>query len=549
MSAHLLALSIGPVQSFIAAARRTRDLWLGSRLLSQISAAAARAVADGKGKLIFPHDIPPKDAEGVANIVLAELHGVEPGPLAAAAEKAALRDWRRIADQVFDEHRDKIDEGIWRSQSEDVIEFHAAWVPFTEYKNDRARLMRLLAGRKNCRDFLPGHGRAGVWKSSLDGLRESVLKKSDKSGRGLRLRRGEELDIVGVVKRVAGGHKPYPSVARVAADPWLRGIADHLGPLDEECRKLGNEVIRRIDIDSNRLHDDYARFPYDGTAVYRSRHPDIADEAGDPRPDLTDLGKALSVVERIAKQPDPYLAVLVADGDKMGEAIGNCETPAENRDLSSRLAAFASAAHGIVTKRHGVLVYAGGDDVLAFLPLDEALACARGLYDAFKVEVRGTLSVGVAIGHFYEDLEDLLDYGRAAEKHAKRDGLAVHLHKRGGAPVLVRRDWHERPDERLMDHARWFRDDAVSGRIPYELHRLAAVYDDWPDDEARKAALRADALRVIAKKNPGGEESRMTDVGDAVGRIVSPDGLRSFANGLLIARQLAVALRQSEVKP
>ena len=40
-----------------------------------------------------------------------------------------------------------------------------------------------------------------------------------------------------------------------------------------------------------------------------------------------------------------------------------------------------------------------------------------------------------------ENLEDLLDYGRAAEKAAKepdRDGLAVHLHKRGGAPIRVR---------------------------------------------------------------------------------------------------------------
>ena len=40
--------------------------------------------------------------------------------------------------------------------------------------------MRLLAGRKNCRDFLPANGRPGVPKSSLDGLRESVLKDPDK---------------------------------------------------------------------------------------------------------------------------------------------------------------------------------------------------------------------------------------------------------------------------------------------------------------------------------------------------------------------------------
>ncbi len=44
MSGHLLAVTVGPVQDFIAAARRTRDLWFGSYLLSEISKAAAKAV-------------------------------------------------------------------------------------------------------------------------------------------------------------------------------------------------------------------------------------------------------------------------------------------------------------------------------------------------------------------------------------------------------------------------------------------------------------------------------------------------------------------------
>ncbi|MDI9601475.1 MAG: type III-B CRISPR-associated protein Cas10/Cmr2, partial [Acidobacteriota bacterium] len=38
---HLLAISIGPVQDFIAAARKTRDLLNGSELLSTIATAIA----------------------------------------------------------------------------------------------------------------------------------------------------------------------------------------------------------------------------------------------------------------------------------------------------------------------------------------------------------------------------------------------------------------------------------------------------------------------------------------------------------------------------
>ena len=51
---HLLAVAVGPVQEFIATARRTRDLWFGSYLLSEISRVVAKPVGADGGKLIFP---------------------------------------------------------------------------------------------------------------------------------------------------------------------------------------------------------------------------------------------------------------------------------------------------------------------------------------------------------------------------------------------------------------------------------------------------------------------------------------------------------------
>jgi len=46
--------TLGPVQSFVAQARRTRDLWAGSFLLSWLSGQAMKAVLDQGGKIIFP---------------------------------------------------------------------------------------------------------------------------------------------------------------------------------------------------------------------------------------------------------------------------------------------------------------------------------------------------------------------------------------------------------------------------------------------------------------------------------------------------------------
>jgi CRISPR-associated protein Cmr2 len=591
MTAHLLQLAIGPVQEFIAAARRTRDLWFGSHLLSEISKAGAKAVRDHGGNLIFPAPQNAADLErhsslNVANILLAEVHDHDPATIARSVKEAVRARWLEFAEEVHSAANQIIRANIWAQQVDDVVEFYAAWVPFTRdnYKEQRQRLTRLLVGRKNCRDFIQAQGHQGVPKSSLDGLRETVL--TDNRGRwpprfryGLRVREGEQLDVVGLVKRHALGKQSYPSVSRIAADSWLRGVVKNQGNnvltrLVEACEQLaGGGLLNRLDC--TRLHDDYARFRFEGTAVYRQRHHELIEETSERdereqrKVQLQPLDDALRQVEQFARdaglgaEPDPYVAVIVADGDRMGAAISRLASPEEHRRFSRQLAQFALDAAAVVRNQRGVLVYSGGDDVLGFAPVDKCLPCARELHLIFSQTMthalphvpekeRPTLSVGVAIGHFLENLEDLLGYGRAAEKAAKkrdRNGLAVHLHKRGGAPVKVRKQWSDDADsldKRLEKYARWFLGGAVSNRTPYELHRLANLYDDWPD-ATLKDAIQRDAFRVIEKKRPGGEKTEeMQEIRLAVeSHVNNADDLRDLAAELLIARQLAVALRQS----
>lgn len=601
MITHLLAIAIGPVQEFIAAARRTRDLWFGSLLLSEISKATALAVHEevhGRGGgLIFPapsdHANPeelqpyPRSSLNVANIIVAAVGNADPREVAQAARKAAEGRWLDFLGPSFRNNSCVIDESIWNDQVDDVIEFYAAWMPLSgpdEYKDARAKLMRLLAGRKNCRDFRPAKGRAGVFKSSLDGLRESVLTDPKtwppELHRRLRVRKGEHLDVVGLVKRTwrpPDNEDRYPSVSRVAADPWIRGLIKTRGeqvlvPIRTACRDLDTPMIHELDIDR---HPHYKSFPYEGTAVFRTRHHELQEETTPSEDDLNRLStltKELCELVRIADEPNPYLAVLAADGDRMGEAISKLGSADEHRKFSRQLSKFAAAAQKIVHDHNGVLVYSGGDDVLAFVPVDRCLQCARALHDAFgglmqdwtaRTGAQLTLSVGVAIAHFMENLEDLLNYGRAAEKHAKkphgchshgerRNGLAVHLHKRSGGPVSVRAQWTDRPEDGLDGHvlelASLLNQQAISGRVAYDLHRIADVYDDWREATVADA-VRRDALRVIAAKQPRGE-SRMDEVRKLISSEVSSAGtLRRLADRLLIARQIATAIRQAAGRP
>ena len=387
MTAHLLAISLGPVQGFVASARRTGDLWFGSYLLSEVSKAAAKAIHDiahaHGGDLVFPApshpgDLAPDSPLNVANIILAELRDADPAMVAQSAKEAARARWRQVADAVYHDHRGVIHREIWADQVHDVIEFYAAWASLADdYPAARRHVMRLLGGRKNCRDFLPAKGRAGVPKSSLDGLRESVLKDPKKEPwpqhhrRRLRLRDGEQLDAIGLVKRTAEGHWPYPCVARVAADPWLRGLVAACGenvlePLRSACQALGDAVVRRLDTSSERGYPHYADFPYEATSLFRSRHHELWEEsreegesAGASRQKFRGLEAALDELRSRASalgmpgEPNPYVAVLVADGDRVGEALSHLERGGTSAVLAAAFPVSRSMHERSSTRNEG----------------------------------------------------------------------------------------------------------------------------------------------------------------------------------------------------
>ncbi len=569
MSRYLLAISIGPVQKFISAARRTRDLWFGSYALSEISKAAAKAISECDGKLIFPAPISPSDLNedsplNVANVILSELDGKDPKAVADAARAAAKQRWKDFAEDARQAARAAVREEIWNDQLDDVIEFNAAWAAATgSYAGDRKRLMRLLAARKQCFDFRPAIGRAGVPKSSLDGLRESVLVRN---ATGVRLAEGEQLDVVGVVKRAAGGNRAYPSVARVAADPWLRGLTPaSRNELLEACGGLPAGAVARIDMNK---YPQFADFPFDGTVCFPSRYPEMEND-GEADASIEGLRGTVRGSHPRGGESDQYLAVLVADGDRVGAALSDIQDADGHRQFSQALAGFSTRAARVIAQHHGVAVYCGGDDVLALVPVDKVLACAAKLKDCFRDAMQRfggdqspTLSVGVAIGHFMEPLEDLLEYGRDAESHAKRprptDGgqaernaLAVHLHKRGGGPVFFRENWDRGPEGHLLVLAENLNEGTLSHRIAADLERLARVYDRWPEDGTVKVAITKDTRRVLAGKNPrhGGDGKAMADLKSLVETVVKDAvSLRQLASGILIARQLASALRQAPGK-
>lgn len=593
MTSYLYVLSIGPVQDFIAAARRTRDLWFGSHLLSEISKTAARTIAEAGGELIFPalktgdDRLGPSeelDAFNVANIILAELPGgIEPSGLTESTKLAAREEWKRYSKNARDKAGSIIRQEIWEEQIADAIEFYAAWVPMDgNYQGTRMRLMRLLAGRKSIRDFKPANGRSGIPKSSLDGARESVLQR-DKSipkwlSLRMRLNDGEQLCAVGLTKRLGGDRVAFPSVVRVALDPWIRGIRRSPGG---EANRLLDEISKFCEGENSfssgtgdRLYRD---FSFDGQIFYPSRLARLKEKLKDISADLNkdnpfrnDLNKLEQIEEKTLRlqkgrnsgglgfgEPDPYLAIIVADGDRMGKAISIIDSKEKHQKFSGQLAKFATDARRIVEEKHrGCMVYSGGDDVLAFLPVDKCLEAARDLHDAFENLLKAypdekgqtpTLSVGIAIGHSLEPLEDLLEYGRSAEKSAKapdRNGLAVNLHTRsGGEPVTIREQWKPLGknglDERLAEWVKMYMADKFPDKAAYDLRQLAEDYRDWPS--VSQELLSKDVTRLLKRKRPGLGASKINE--DDIEKLMkganSHEDLCRRAEELVLARSIA----------
>jgi CRISPR-associated protein Cmr2 len=594
VTAHLLLVTLGPVQEFIAQARRTRDHWYGSHLLSELARTAARELAGRGAELVFPAlakgdpELAPclaplrpsgKPPLNVANKVIAEIPaGVDPKYLARTTREAVMRFWRDcIAAPVKTRCAGLLAPGIdaaWDEQIDTFIEFTAAWAPMDDYAATRRQVEAAVAARKRLRDFSPWTRQRGdAPKSSLDGARETVLAEPGYRDTSLvrryRIARGEQLDAIGLVKRAGGEPGQFVPVINVAFASWVelasREATVQLEALKRACQHVALASVKRDDLPC-------AAFPFDASVLLPSRWKAIFEEQGLDGAPLAWGNLYVRPLLHVLEEPWPYAACLLADGDRMGRAIDRLSSPAHHRVFSSALSQFASAARSVVEQDHrGVLVYSGGDDVLAFLPVPEALACADDLRRRFSAVVaqacgdlpaseRPTLSVGLGMGHVLEAMGDLLALGREAEDLAKRDrnSLGVVVDRRSGERRRWSGHWDQDPAGRLRQDASLL-EARLSSRKIYEiastLRRLPPpkAIDDgraW----ARLLALEVQrSLSRVAEAGVSAEE-----VGLSLNGRASYDELHqrvsAWVERMLIARAFAQAIpkvraRAAEVSP
>ncbi len=429
MARYLVTLSLGPVQSLIGAARRTRDLWSGSWLLSEAARAAARVFHERQpGSLVFPCPEQPEETlqpqhqpgdANIANVLRAEVELADDAAARVLCREVRTAAERRVTDigqSVRDDMRRRdcrLRDDVWEAQIGHVLDGFAAWAHVAGpdgYAEASRRLGGALAARKATRDFqpcAPVHG--SLPKSSLDGALETVLPRGaggDRLSRHLRLTAGfaggagEQLDALGVIKRaaLAGQADQFTAWPRIAADTWIERLTD------DQCGRLSAAYEPLVDMElatrSRGNRGAYERLPFDGHLLYAFRlENELARVQGEgengERPSahvaalrslrgcLRNIRHEGAVSGEPAGEPVPYAAVLKADGDRMGQLLSRAESGAQSREISRALHGFAMRVPATVREHRGHAIYAGGDDVLAMVPLAKAVDCSRALADDF----------------------------------------------------------------------------------------------------------------------------------------------------------------------
>jgi len=516
MTSHLFLAQIGPVQSFIAQARRTQDLYVGSQILSNLAVAAVHAAIRLDGfKPIFPFVENGEIYGGTSSHVFAFIATSDPREIAHHLQAALTAYW---------------------------MEYYALPV--------RRELQRILGG--------------GDWVKTFD--RQAEPFKTDSSSGWMEFywvalaydatRHGE---IYGQARRALSQRKMlrhFPQVEEPGIKCTLTGAQSALN-LDWAKVRRGNPKIGDIVLRPNEnlgtlaLIKRLAQIVNPDETVLRFP-PTDAIAADDPN-----LREDASI-DTQGREVEGYLAVLHMDGDNMGKTLSGLTTLSLHQDFSKALAHFSSNVAPQVVKDHGGragrLVYAGGDDVLVLLSLKHALNCADALQRAFKSTIKSqmkmemTASAGIAITPSNLPLDRALEMARKAEAIAKdhygRDAIAIaEAHGSSGL-----RETGTKWDKLAHIHALQavFANKQVSSKLGFDLREIAYAMQGG----AVTRSMREAEMRRVLKRRSNEvlkDEDRkqvVQIVGDAVmmiaedGHIPNPQWDEA-ANWAILARFLA----------
>ncbi len=263
MTEYMLMYSVGPVQTFITQARKTRDLWQGSFLLSKLMSAAMtvdKSSTQVALPLVFPESPVVNDTiSNIPNKFVAVFDDPEQARTAARECTKRLQDWWKttheiVWKEVVEKSRTSNTEtrGIWDRQTNPETLFdiywiitqrapeqkYGAWLQYTQNVFDaRKRLRNFSAqnepGEKSTvsgeREVLRGSGRS---RSDVKAFWRDLSFKSRLSAKDIDRTGAERLDAIDTIKRFAelSETQAFPSTSSIATASFVQQLLSNVDP-------------------------------------------------------------------------------------------------------------------------------------------------------------------------------------------------------------------------------------------------------------------------------------------------------------------------------
>ncbi len=463
MSQYLFLFTISPVQSFIAQARKTRDLYNGSRLLTDLIKYALKEIEPSEP--IFPQ----KGLESYPNRFITIIQKENDAEMKKFGDELKIKVQAKFEEfALFSTKDTKIEISALPKNFYAQISNHLSiqWVaiPYEKekYKEQFKEIESLLGAVKNVREFeqLEETGR----KCSICGERNALFYNGKKHTyyqndvikvNNAELQKGEGLCAVCFTKRFYKRDE-FPSTAEIA-------LKDSISKLQKKELFENYKKALKGNFDYQLLFEENLNEKYfEGQGIEINL-------LANTRVEFEKIKKAL---KNENLKFTPYYAVVMFDGDSMGKWLSgaNLKNSEElfnfHKKLTESLGTFADETKNIVTEEKGKVIYAGGEDFLAFVNLNHlfnVLKELRLIFDKlvnqsiakFKIENTNlTFSAGIIIAHYKMPLSEVLNWTRKLEKEAKdiddnKNGFAIAVMKHSGEINQTVQKWGDKGTEKL----------------------------------------------------------------------------------------------------
>ena len=481
---YLLKGSIGPVQEYISEARKTRDLYIGSNLLSQATKKTIEPIRINPnfGNIIYPYlDDSGTCLNSIPNMFMAVIQKEKFYDLIEQMESALHKFWNDAGKEVLIRLPDYCNlEYQWNYQINNHFYLNWVAIPVTNkelmdsYKDKLNDIQNFFDDRKLTRNFNAWQGTC-VEKCVQCGHREIMPKQlfiNLRNNREFknRIKINERLCAICLLKRLLNAsfieklEPEFESVVDVSAQSFKleKKLSENKSKKKEfirEINKFKKKFLKETDVDSIEqlngewFYKDNLRFNF-----LKKKH-EINNNDG-LKNNSKEMQNALeNLYNQVGKEPSKYYVIVSMDGDNMGKLMSGDFINKNEKfsldyhyELSKILAKTGTNILKLIEDhKKGYCVYSGGDDFLAFLPLENALCVLNKARETFSsgfssLGKRQTSSAGIVILHYHDPLQRGLIEARNNVEKAKdwfktKDAFALTLRVSSGAKVTWYSKW------------------------------------------------------------------------------------------------------------